>query len=351
MYSANTHVLYNLIINIAIVDQNQDIVDVIDCNRKITIVAIPNEENAGLLKTTFPLKFLESFFVQGIDICTHMSFITPDNIWVSDSNDNLILTNTSGENLYQVRCYRNCYGKHTVSSDRELIYIDNNNDIKKLSEDLKLTKNFFETKNSRWHPLCVHCCKLTGDILVGTKRKKETQTIDLGFSDLDENENQGNLTSCKVTRYNKTGEETLTIQLNNNGLQLYKLPIYITENKNGDVVVSDNKDAVVVTDRGGKHRFTYTRLPSGSKISPRGVCTDSLSHILVIDVATQTVIMINHDGHFLYNLLTNSQELHHIGCLSYDFQTSRLWVGSWKKNRVSVYRYIDRPDALTGKSD
>lgn len=54
MYSANTRVLYNLIINITIVDQNQDIVDVIDCNRKITIVAIPNEENAGLLKTTFP---------------------------------------------------------------------------------------------------------------------------------------------------------------------------------------------------------------------------------------------------------------------------------------------------------
>lgn len=112
MYSASTHVLYNLIINITIVDQNQDIVDVIDCNRKITIVAKPNEENAGLLKTTFPLKFLESFFVQGVDICTHMSFITPDNIWVSDSNDNLILTNTSGENLYQVQCYRNCYGKH-----------------------------------------------------------------------------------------------------------------------------------------------------------------------------------------------------------------------------------------------
>lgn len=143
MYSANTHVHYNLIINITIVDQNQDNVDVIDYNRKITIVTKPNEENAGLLKTTFPLKFLESFFDQGIDICTHMSFITPDNIWVSDNNDNVILTNTSGDNLYQVQCYSKCYGKHTVSSDRELIYIDNNNDIKKLSEDLKLTKVFF----------------------------------------------------------------------------------------------------------------------------------------------------------------------------------------------------------------
>lgn len=61
MYSANIRVLYNLIINITIVDQNQDIVEVIDYNRKITIVAKPNEENARLLKTTFPPKFLESF--------------------------------------------------------------------------------------------------------------------------------------------------------------------------------------------------------------------------------------------------------------------------------------------------
>lgn len=94
-----------------------------------------------------------------------------------------------------------------------------------------------------------------------------------------------------------------------------------------------------------------TMHPSGSKISPRGVCTDFLSHILVVDVTTKTVIMINQNGRFLRYLLTTSQKIHHIGCLSYDFHTSRLWVGSWKKNKVSVYRYIDLPDALTGKSD
>lgn len=284
-------------------------------------------------------------------MCTHMSFVTPNNIWVSDTRNNIILTNTNGEKLYHVKCYQRCNGIHTVSSDGELLYMDHNNDIKKLSADLNFTTTFLETNNSNWQPLCVHYCQFTGDILVGTTRKKEIQTIDLEINYIDEYENQGGLTSCKVTRYNKTGEETQTIQFNNNRLQLYALPLYITENKNGDVVVSDNKDAVVVTDRGGKHRFTYTRHPSGSTISPRGVCTDSLSHILVVDVATQTIIMINNDGHFLTYLLTNSQELHLIGCLSYDFLTSRLWVGSWKKNKVSVYRYIDRPDALTGKSD
>lgn len=243
MYSVNTQVLFNLIINacITIVDQNQDIADVIDYKRKILIIVKPNKENDELLKATYPPKFLESFLVQGVDMCTHMSFITPDNIWVSDSLDNLILTNTNGENLYHVKCYRKCNGIHTVSRDRELIYIDNNNDIKKLSEDLKYTTTFLETKNSHWQPLCVHCCKLTGDILVGTRRKNEIQTIDLGIKDLDEYENQGDLTSCKVTRYSNTEEETHTIQFDNNRLQLYKLPLYIAENNNGDVVVSDNK--------------------------------------------------------------------------------------------------------------
>lgn len=63
--------------------------------------------------------------------------------------------------------------------------------------------------------------------------------------------------------------------------------------------------------------------------------------------------MINQDGKFLSYLLTNSQsqDKNHISCLSYDVKNSRLWVGSWKKNKVSVYRYIDKTDAQTGKSD
>lgn len=70
MYSANTHVLYNLIINIAIVDQNQDIVDAIDYNRKIRLIVKPNEENDGSLKTTFLPKFLESILFKVL-ICVH----------------------------------------------------------------------------------------------------------------------------------------------------------------------------------------------------------------------------------------------------------------------------------------
>lgn len=140
---------------------------------------------------TFPPKFLESFFVQGVEMCTHMSFVTPNNIWVSDTRNNIIFTNTNGEKLYHVKCYQRCNGIHTVSSDGELLYMDNNNDIKKLLADLNFTTTFLETNNSNLQPLCVHYCQFTGDILVGTTRKKEIQTIDLEINYIDEYENQG----------------------------------------------------------------------------------------------------------------------------------------------------------------
>ena len=71
----------------------------------------------------------------------------------------------------------------------------------------------------------------------------------------------------KITRYNKAGKVTHTIQNDENGKALFMFPRFITENNNGDVVVSDIIDesygAVVVTDSGGRHRFSYTGHPPG----------------------------------------------------------------------------------------
>ncbi|XP_062587336.1 uncharacterized protein LOC134248975 [Saccostrea cucullata] len=102
-----------------------------------------------------------------------------------------------------------------------------------------------------------------------------------------------------VNRYNYEGQQIQKIQHNNNGQQLYNDPNYITENIIGDVIVSDYWRGVVVTDRGGRHRFSYTGPPSGSGLSPYGICTDALSHILVCDFITGTIQMIDKNGHFL----------------------------------------------------
>ena len=143
----------------------------------------------------------------------------------------------------------------------------------------------------------------------------------------------------KITRYNSTGQQVLTIQHNNTGHNLYSLPRYITENRNGDIIVSDWL-RVVVTERGGRHRFSYTRPPSGSPLSPRGICTDALSHILVCDAITHTVQMIDKDGHFLSLLLTEQHGRYRPWGLNYDDKTHLLWVGSEFTDTVRVYIYI-----------
>lgn len=73
------------------------------------------------------------------------------------------------------------------------------------------------------------------------------------------------------------------MEFDSEGLELYNGPHKITENNNEDVVVSDLSGAVVVTDSGGRHRFSYTGHPPGSGMLPSGVCTDALSRILVCD--------------------------------------------------------------------
>eukprot|EP00105_Crassostrea_gigas_P036939 XP_019921087.1 PREDICTED: uncharacterized protein LOC105324301 isoform X2 [Crassostrea gigas] len=289
--------------------------------------------NQCLLKLTSGAELHQSLTLTGVDRCFHISCVTSDRVWVSYF-DNLMLTDTTGVPLHRVEYSCHGVGLHTVNSESELIYIDRNYNINKLSKDMKTTTTFIERTDSTWRPLSVYWSPSTGDLLVGM-RNDDTET--------------GKVTG-KVTRYNQSGQLTQTIQYHNTGRGLYSKPRYITENNNGDVVVSDydiESHAVVVTERGGRHRFSYTGPPSGSGLFPWGICTDALSHILVCDSTTKTVQMINKDGRFLSHLLTESQEMGRPYSLSYDVNTHRLWVGSLWDNKVRVYRYITRQDALT----
>ncbi|XP_052693140.1 uncharacterized protein LOC128171386 [Crassostrea angulata] len=288
--------------------------------------------NQCLLKLTSGAEFHQSLTVPGVGRCYHISCVTSDRVWVSDHWNNLMLTDTTGVPLHRVEDSCNGdSGLHTVNSESELIYIDRKLNINKLSKELKTTTTFIERTDSTWWPQCVYWSPSTGDLLVGM-RNFRTET-------------------GKVTRYNQSGQLTQTIQYHNTGRGLYREPNYITENNNGDVVVSDyiyiGSGAVVVTERGGRHRFSYRGHPSGSGLLPCGICTDALSHILVCDWTTDTVQMINKDGQFLSHLLTKSQEMGYPCSLGYDVNTHRLWVGSGDNNEVRVYRYITRQDALT----
>uniref|UniRef100_K1QAS3 Tripartite motif-containing protein 3 n=1 Tax=Magallana gigas TaxID=29159 RepID=K1QAS3_MAGGI len=309
----------------------------------------PQQGNQCLLKLTSGAEFHQSLTVTGVDGCDHISCVTSDRVWVSNGH-NLILTDTTGVPLHRVEDSCSGYGLHTVNSESELIYIDMDDDINKLSKDMKTTTTFIESTDSTWRPWCVYWSPSTGDLLVGMIREEPRDDTELIWTckvsdDSDDSDDTELILTAKVTRYNQGGQLTQTIKHDSTGQGLYSDPIYITENNNGDVVVSDLY-AVVVTERGGRHRFSYTGPPSGSGLRPLGICTDALSHILVCDLRTKTVQMLDKDGQFLSHLLTESQEMREPLGLSYDVITHRLWVGS-RDNKVRVYRYITRQDALT----
>jgi hypothetical protein len=239
------------------------------------------------------------------------------------------LTDATGVTIHRVGDISSWFRRvHTVSHAGELVYMDREYNINKLSLDGKRVTTLLEIP-SPWIPSCLYCSPTIGDLMVGLYYNKT---------------NTG-----KINMYNSTGQYILTIEQDNKNTELYKYPTYIVENKNGDIVVSDLYCGVVVTERGGRHRFSYTGPPSGSTLVPQGICTDALSHILVCDRNTHTVQMIDKDGQFLCLLLTRQHGVKKPWSLDYDVKNHLLWVGSYSTNKVSVYRYVQRKHFPTDK--
>lgn len=212
--------------------------------------------------------------------------------------------------------------------------------------DLKTTTTFLTRAQLKLRPQCIYWSLTTNELLVGMC-KKIIEYVELS----EESEKIRDYTwTGGVTRFNETGKLTQIIYGGDTGSELFKYPCKITENNNGDIVVSDWSTAVVVTDREGRHRFSYTGHPPGSKLQPRGICTDALSHILVCDDETETVQLLDKDGKFLLHLLIRPPGIIRPHNLNYDVATHRLWVGSEDINKVLVYKYITREDAVIGKS-
>lgn len=281
--------------------------------------------NERLLKLMPVPKLYQSLMVTGVKGCNHITCVSSDQLWASYNND-LIFTNKSGEILHHHNVLYHGFlnGVHTININGECIYIDINFNIKKMSMDFKTTTNFINMTDSAWKPQCVYWSTSCRELLVGL----------YGL----------NPTTGMVALFNLTGHLIKTIQHDNKGLELFKFPIFITENNNLDIVVSDWMRAVVVTERGGRHRFTYTGHPSGSGLSPQGICTDALSHILVCDKDSNSIQILDKDGQFLSHLLT------HTACsLSYDSNTHRLWVGSCYRKEIYIYKYITEQKSTTTK--
>ncbi|XP_062615425.1 uncharacterized protein LOC134277156 [Saccostrea cucullata] len=272
--------------------------------------------NRYLLKLMPEAVLHRSVPIKGVHNIEHITCFQSERFWVSLPNK-LILPRKASDPLYNETYKRAGMGVHTVTITGDLIYIDRDYNINKLSKDTKTSFTLVK-KAKPWIPLCIASSHSNGDILVG----------------------MWNYNKAEVKRYNKTGEHMQTIPQGKSNQGLFGYPLFITENRNGDIVVSDKKHgAVVVTTREGRHRLSY-KGPS-SRLQPLGICTDALSHILVCDDNTNTVHMIDEDGNFLSKLLTKHQGIKKPKSLCYDERTHMLWVGS-SGNRINVYSYIER---------
>ncbi|XP_062596227.1 uncharacterized protein LOC134257648 [Saccostrea cucullata] len=248
--------------------------------------------------------------VIGISGVYHMSLDQSGRLWVSDRDGNLVQIDQQGWNQLQKIQTSGGEGYHTVTKDGDLIFTDRNKKvINRITQDNNITK-FIKTGD--WVPISIHSSHINGNLLVGMRKNEQ----------------------AKVTRYNKKGKELQNIQKDNKGQGLYSYPHYITENINGDICTSDYGNAVVVVNKSGQHRFSYTG--QKSKFDPFGICTDVLGHILVCDA--YSVQLLDQDGQFLSLLITTEEVPSPISVCVDD--EKNLCVGDNMINTITAFKYL-----------
>ncbi|XP_062576219.1 uncharacterized protein LOC134264009 [Saccostrea cucullata] len=273
-------------------------------------------------QVTFSVSMIKEIMVPRISFLFHISLETSKRFWVSSFDEYLVQTDLQGNLLHKLQITGGIMrvGCHTVTKEGDLLFADRKNKcINRVTPD-KMVTELFTTED--WEPLGIYSSRINGDILMGKSKDKDRE--------------------ARVTRYSKAGVKLQDIRKKHWIKTLYEFPAYLTENNNGDICTSDiEKEAVVVVDKSGKHRFSYTGQQSESSFSPRGICTDAFSHILVCDENGNSVHLLDQDGHFLSLLINQNHGLNSPCGLGMD-EENNLYVGEFDSNTVKVSSYLDQ---------
>ena len=98
----------------------------------------------------------------------------------------------------------------------------------------------------------------------------------------------------KVVRYSSTGTVLQEIQYDSQQ-PLYQAPWYITENINGDFIVTDNKKKqIIAVDRHGLIKYSYFGENSASSLD-----TNSFGHVFITDFTGDKIHVLGMDGKFM----------------------------------------------------
>ncbi|XP_078328825.1 uncharacterized protein LOC144623852 [Crassostrea virginica] len=214
-------------------------------------------------------------------------------------------------------------GGMSVTRGRELIYSDPTRRTVNIVRHGK--SETLITTPQGWNPWRVSCT-MSGDILVNVSQKTYHEPKD------------------KIIRYQG---QNIKQEINKDRLEnpIFKEGLfsqYMSENKNGDVCVSDvNANTVVVVDNTGRVRFQYDGTPARTKKSfaPRYIVTDALSQIIMTDSNNDCLHILDQNGQFLK--CVDDCGLKTPWGLTVDSE-GRLWVGLLNTGEIKVIKYLEQ---------
>lgn len=265
-----------------------------------------------------PFAIIKLNIETSIDGMIKISYVRSGRLWVIDNGgSDLIQLDTDGNIKDKV----DSMGQFCVTKDDALLYTsemfeDDEDGLcikKKTSQE---TVTLLKTEKNE-HVCDIHSSVINGHILVLTYN-------DTGWE---------SLSWLKIRRYNENGAEIQVIIVDDLGGWWEYGRNGFTENRNGDIILFNEKlEAVVGMDSSGGRRFLYS---NPDDLTLMDICTDKYGHILV---AYDTCIhLLDEDGEFKKILLTNSPR-HNLTCLCLD-DKHNLYVGT-DCDIVKVYKYL-----------
>lgn len=251
----------------------------------------------------------------------HISKVSPDIIWFNNTKE-VVKIDHSGHILYKFEKY-DMWGSstHTVDRNGHVLLIK---DSKIMRVKLNGEDEILFTPEST--PLSVYASQKNGDILLSVQYSN------------------GNEYWTKITRYDEKGLLIPEFEYDKIQCRPQISPLYLCENDNTDVCISDNYACLVkVFDKQGKKRFAYDGCPLHRDFSPTGICTNNVGHVLVCNQhkSNPSVHLLDRDARFLSVILNDRHAIKDPWGLCVN-DKGKLYLGQNNCNVIKVFKFFEK---------